>query len=397
MRDYLTDFHKHKDVFLPFRAGKATKSAAKEASRGLRQEHNRLLASGETRPGTPSQRRKLQEEFKLETEELVHDLLTTGADYNFPKMHLISHFADQIEQYGSLPQYSTEICEASHKPLKDAYRRSNHINAMEQIIGTYTRAHSFAMRDRNIEQWCNELEHITGEIRAIVRPTRASLHIPSGSARELTHTILQGRLNLKTIYNIQTLQERYELPDLRTLTSMYLLRNAFPELTNPEPDVERLMDAPLEAFHTLQVAVPTFNDNGHFIHRLRCTGKDQFRGQDQRNDWVFVRRRKPSATKIEGALDGRIPAKLNALFKLRDLDTRITYRLAHITILSVIGSPTPDGPEGMVRVGTPAKNHVVSIRHIEGMAHLVPINPENLYLVNNRIDLDTWNDIHDGN
>jgi hypothetical protein len=110
-----------------------------------------------------------------------------------------------------------------------------------------------------------------------------------------------------------------------------------------------------------------------------------------------VRRRKASDTRIEGALDGRIPAKLNALFKLRDLDARITYRLAHITILSVVGSPTPDGPEGMVRVGTPTKNFVVSIQHIEGMAHLVPINPDELYLVNNRIDLHTWNDIHDGN
>ncbi|KAF8458604.1 hypothetical protein BGX38DRAFT_1082355, partial [Terfezia claveryi] len=98
MRDYLQDFHKHKEVFL--------------ASKDLRWGH-----------------------------------------YNFPKMHLISHFADQIGKYGSLPQYSTEICKVSHKPLKDAYRRTNHINAVPQIIHAYTRAHSFAMCKRNIEQW----------------------------------------------------------------------------------------------------------------------------------------------------------------------------------------------------------------------------------------------------
>ncbi|KAF8429411.1 hypothetical protein BGX38DRAFT_1072811, partial [Terfezia claveryi] len=98
MRDYLQDFHKHKEVFLQFRA-------------------------------------------------------SNGAHYNFLKMYLISHFADQIAKYGSLPQYSTEICEVSHKPLKDAYRRTNHINAVPQIIHAYTRAHSFAMRKRNVEQW----------------------------------------------------------------------------------------------------------------------------------------------------------------------------------------------------------------------------------------------------
>ena len=99
MSDYLADFHNHKEVFLRFRASKAVKSSVREASRDLR----------------------LNDEMQIEKEELVHDLLTEGAHFNFPKMHLISHFAEQIPKYGSLPQFSTEICESSHKPLKDAY------------------------------------------------------------------------------------------------------------------------------------------------------------------------------------------------------------------------------------------------------------------------------------
>ncbi|KAF8415574.1 hypothetical protein BGX38DRAFT_1074797, partial [Terfezia claveryi] len=79
MKDYLEDFHKYKELFLRFRA-------------------------------------------------------SNGAHYNFPKMHLILHFADQIAEYGSLPQFSTDICEALHKPLKDGYRRSNHVNAVPQVI-----------------------------------------------------------------------------------------------------------------------------------------------------------------------------------------------------------------------------------------------------------------------
>ena len=39
MQDYLAHFYEHKDVFLWFRASKSTKTAAKEATRGLREEH----------------------------------------------------------------------------------------------------------------------------------------------------------------------------------------------------------------------------------------------------------------------------------------------------------------------------------------------------------------------
>ena len=62
------------------------------------------------------------------------------------------------------------------------------------------------------------------------------------------------------------------------------------------------------------------------------------------------------------------------------------YLLAHASLLTVQGSHTPDGPEGMCRVGNPSKNHVIRISYIEGMAYLIPIEPDILYLVNNRID-----------
>ncbi|KAF8432913.1 hypothetical protein BGX38DRAFT_1290766 [Terfezia claveryi] len=107
----------------------------------------------------------------------------------------------------------------------------------------------------------------------------------------------------------------------------YLARNHYAQSSNPETDVTRLQDAPLEAFHTLQVAVPTFNGDGHMLHHVRCTGGKLFRNQDERHDWVFVRRRKSAQEKVPGGLDGRVPAKLNALFKLRDMAAKDTYAL----------------------------------------------------------------------
>ncbi|KAF8451279.1 hypothetical protein BGX38DRAFT_1091927, partial [Terfezia claveryi] len=53
-----------------------------------------------------------------------------GSHYNFPKIHLISHYAEQIPKFGTLGQYSTEISETMHKAFKDTYCRSNRVNAI---------------------------------------------------------------------------------------------------------------------------------------------------------------------------------------------------------------------------------------------------------------------------
>lgn len=395
MNDYLADFHKYKEVFLRFRAPKAVKRAVRVATRDLRSTQKVEASEAST-----SKRRKLTEEFRIEQEEMANDLLTEGAHYNFPKMHLISHFADQIFRYGSLPQYSTDICEALHKPLKDGYRRSNHINVLPQIVNAYTRAHTFAMREKNIAQWKTELDHIPEDVTKVLRPTSTSIHIPLGSPPCKIVTKLQGRVNPKNIYNLDTLADQYNLPDLQTLTKRYLI-HIYHTSAQPTSDATRFKDAPIEAFHTLQIPVPTFDNDGHILHNVRCTGPELFRKHEKRNDWIFVRHRPASLTAKPGSLDGRVPARLNALFKLRDphtcAETNISYRLAHISLLKIVGSTTPDGPEGMARVGLPLKNQVIGISNIEGMAHLIPVEPERVYLVNNRIDLHAWNDIHDGN
>ena len=333
----------------------------------------------------------------METEEVVNDLLSGGAYFNFPKMHLISHFTDQISKYGTLPQYSTEICEGLHKPLKDAYRRSNHIDTLPQIISTYARGHSFAMREKNLEQWCSELGHIPEDIRHVVDPTRNRTRTPAGSSPSNLTVKLLCHIDNGAIYNLKTLATYYSLPYLQMLTSPYLNSSDFKSSPDLTSEVAELINAPLETFRTLQVKVEAFDHDGQVIHNLRCTGLDLFRIQQIRHDWVFVRRRRSGRSQALGSLDGRIPGQLNALFKLRDIRAKTTYQLAHVSDLRVVSSPTPRGPDGMVCFGTPNKNLVMCIADSEGMAHLVPIEPDKLYLLNNRIDINTWNDIHDGN
>ena len=53
--------------------------------------------------------------------------------------------------------------------------------------------------------------------------------------------------------------------------------------------------------------------------------------------------------------------------------------------------------EGMIKVGLTerAKNLVVRASDIGGMVDLIPVEKDRLWLVNNRIDLHSWNLLYD--
>ena len=65
------------------------------------------------------------------------------------------------------------------------------------------------------------------------------------------------------------------------------------------------------------------------------------------------------------------------------------YKLAHVTLLQWVGNPIPHGPEGMSYVESPPMGQgeiVVWIRNIEGAVHLVPLEPNQKWVVNNWVD-----------
>ena len=221
-----------------------------------------------------------------------------------------------------------------------------------------------------------ELEHIPNVVQTVIHPMRPSLYLPTGSPSHLLATRLQGPINATSIYNLNTLQVHYCLDDLSTVTTTFLKRNPFCDAGDPESDAHRLINAPMEAFKTLQLAVATFNDDGHDLHHVRCMGRELWSNREQKNDWVFVRRRRLRTNHIPGGLNGRFTATGNALCKIRNVEANTSYRLVHISLLSVVGYPTQDGSEGMLRVGKPVANHVVQVADIDGMAHLIPVNPE---------------------
>jgi hypothetical protein len=98
-----------------------------------------------------------------------------------------------------------------------------------------------------------------------------------------------------------------------------------------------------------------------------------------------------------GALRGRLPAKLVALFKIRDYTCEnAVRRVAAVRMLSAVNSGFPSDIHGLVTVQMREDAReftIVDVGTIHGLAHLIP-EGERRWLVNSRIDLRTFNEVY---
>jgi len=263
LQQYLWEFYETKDVFLRFRAGKKAKKAAAEAHKNILKEQSQASIADLT----TSAKLKMRQENRLERQEVLGEVLREGAHYNFTKIHLISHYAEQIPKFGALGQYSTDISESMHKGFKDAYRRSNKVNATSQIITTYTRDHTFTMKDLTISA-CRS-------IRETEQPTR---DVGSSPEEGRVYLRIQSKIDLGMVSNLEDLERKAGLCDLKLATRVFLTRGP-----GTDSDAVRLVDWDIRAYGALQIPVPNLSGRGFVIYIARCTGEKKFRGQ-QRND-----------------------------------------------------------------------------------------------------------------
>jgi len=97
-----------------------------------------------------------------------------------------------------------------------------------------------------------------------------------------------------------------------------------------------------------------------------------------------------------GALRGRLPAKLVALFKIRDGSQDTMRWLAGVQMLSPVNSGRPSDINSLVTVQLreDAREFTLGdIGTILGLAHLIP-EGDRRWLVNSHIDLRTFNEIY---
>ena len=113
MFKYLRDFHRYRHIFGEYRASKADDQKAKGGSKDL--------GASQARQSTISNyfqvtaRQKVNEVCadRQERHDLMKEMLGQ-ATCNYPKLHLLTHYVQQIVKFGSLPQCSTEITETLH-------------------------------------------------------------------------------------------------------------------------------------------------------------------------------------------------------------------------------------------------------------------------------------------
>ena len=68
-----------------------------------------------------------------------------------------------------------------------------------------------------------------------------------------------------------------------------------------------------------------------------------------------------------------------------------------MTLLNCVGGAALQGAEGMLRVEFTNREAgiIIPIAKIEGIAHLIPLEPEQSLLMNNRMDVETRNTLYD--
>jgi hypothetical protein len=76
---------------------------------------------------TPSKKRREMNAWRDDISHKIDISKELDADFNFPKIHLMSHWAEQIRRYGAMQQYFAERHQQAHKTnLKDGWNTSNH-------------------------------------------------------------------------------------------------------------------------------------------------------------------------------------------------------------------------------------------------------------------------------
>jgi len=100
------------------------------------------------------------------------------ADFNCPKIHLMSHWAEQVHRYRALQQYSAERHDQAHKTnLKDGWNASNHnLNYLPQVITLQRRILCFEMRELNVKALAQRRENNPSACKVL--PSSADLAAP---------------------------------------------------------------------------------------------------------------------------------------------------------------------------------------------------------------------------
>ena len=180
MEDALCRFQMFKDDFLLRRARRKAKATAHALSMEL---VKKWKVDEETNAGTrtPSKKRREMNAWRDYISHGIDVSKEWDADFNFPKIHLLSHWVEQICWYGALEQSSAERHEQAHEMnLKNGSNASNHnLNYLPQVFTFQHRILSFEIRELNHQALAQHRENSAETCNVL--PSGADLAAPLSS------------------------------------------------------------------------------------------------------------------------------------------------------------------------------------------------------------------------
>jgi hypothetical protein len=393
MRQYLKDFHDHKDIFRQFRAYKGHKKANKQFGQELREDQKRQRESepGWNKLSSAAKTRRIQSDKSTADVEIAEHL-NNQAHFDFIKMHLLGHMPDHISLFGCLNGFSADLPEHCHKELKDAFRASNKVNATPQILKNNSRRQAFLYRELNILAQKSRHQRQDGPLRA-----------------------LTARLTSKqTMKNMRVLPHIAHWCDLELGLFKYQIAWYMKRFRGDG----RLLEYPVE-FDLMSTWKSTLwggavipktsfqSDEDQENQMVRCTGKKPWRRiKPPRNDFVMLKRTNLHLPGTFESTAGRIPAQLRCLFSFVDPFNDKTHRVALVAtliprrfkrntgLIVVEAGPERYAINPQRPPFSAGAEYIVPLSAIESPLFLSPLEagPGNkLWFLNNTVDLEMFN------
>jgi len=180
MEDALRCVHTFKDVLLLSRAGKKVNAKANALRTDLVKKR-KVDEETNAETWTPSRKRPEMNAWRDYTSHEIDVSKELDADFNCPKMHSMTHWAEKIRRYRTLQQYSAERHDQEHKMNpKDSWNASNHnLNYLPQAITFQCRILCFEMRELYLQALAQCRER--GAAACKVLPPSADLAAPLSS------------------------------------------------------------------------------------------------------------------------------------------------------------------------------------------------------------------------
>jgi hypothetical protein len=361
------------------------KSGTAALAKDLRAQRDRELK--ECR-GNTRDKQRIHSEWDLFINTEIIDYLEENADFDVPKVHIISHFAETIEQYGTLLQFCTSVGERNHiEQVKEAYRHSNRSTTFEnQVIDYNIRHHSFQVRELNKRAiHCED---------SAIRQERASQPQVDLASPFFTRT---DHPPPHRIENIATLNEYIGID------CFYSELRRYCETFYRETFSDRFLSRCCAyVYHQITIAVTEHGTENAVQQHVRCTGNVTWHNQPPRRDWVW---KKCEGKASHGILHGSLPVRLRLLFRFQvdGLGYSGSHKLAFVENTIPINRGKPDADSGLVRVQKPVDGtgfSVIDIESLTGAAQCIPDCPKDpvakqkSWVVNSHVDLETWNTVY---